>query len=790
MIGTLRAWILALAWVSVALGYAPTSSFAAPPDADKPTPEASTPDRDRSALFGLPDEDPPALFVPKTPRTVETRREIEAVRDYSAARALEDHRSWNEAIELLEKALKTEPDSVAILKRLSRLCFMRGKVEEALQYSRKVLDSDPGDTDTISRLVTHYNRKGDHASVETILKGVLANPRLARHSPGDILAEFELGKLYADRLQRDDKAAEAYAQVLESLDEKTANRLSPVDQMRILGDDPAEAYLEFGKVFLKANKYDLAIKAFRHGLVYDDEHSLLSLSLAEALLGAGQGDRALEIVDAYLKRQPQGSEAYELIEKILTSLHREAEITPRLEQAAKTDASNLSLQYALADRYHKIGQVDRAEAIYKSLLAAHPNPEGYAALAASLLKRRKADELLKVFVEALSKPSGYEAVKKQLEAVVKDSALADGVLDAGLKMLSAEPPQIPGSSVQILAAIAKDTGKSEKLVPILRVLLKQNPSPQIYREIAHSLGDEMHKYDEAAATVNEMLTRFPDERNVRTLISLGEYYHRAGQYDKSVETVREGLKLEPQNPEGQVILGWSLVLSGKLDEGFDSLRGAIKNDPANVFFNRLYGSLLTQFGRNEQAITLYKDLLERFPNNEELAEAAHSGLSVAYVNVGDYAKGEAELEVLFQRNPEDPGVNNDLGYLYADQGKNLEQAESMIRKALQGRPNEGAYLDSLGWVLYKRNKFQEAVEPLERAVKQLSGGGDATIYEHLGDVYFRLQENAKAKEAWEHAEQSAKKAIPSDKRLTEIRKKLESLGKLAPTPKPASGDTP
>jgi len=160
------------------------------------------------------------------------------------------------------------------------------------------------------------------------------------------------------------------------------------------------------------------------------------------------------------------------------------------------------------------------------------------------------------------------------------------------------------------------------------------------------------------------------------------------------------------------------------------------------------------------------------------------------VNLGDFAKGEAELGILFERDPDEPGVNNDLGYLYADQGKNLEKAEAMIRKALQQRPDEGAYLDSLGWVLYKRGKAKEAVEPLEKAVKQLSSGGDATIYEHLGDVYFRLHENAKAKAAWEQAEKSAAKAIPTDKRLGEIRKKLESLGKLTPTLKPASGDSP
>ena len=72
-----------------------------------------------------------------------------------------------------------------------------------------------------------------------------------------------------------------------------------------------------------------------------------------------------------------------------------------------------------------------------------------------------------------------------------------------------------------------------------------------------------------------------------------------------------------------------------------------------------------------------------------------------------------------QRNPDDPGPNNDLGYLYAEQGKNLEKAESMIRKALQEDPDSSAYLDSLGWVLFKRGKVKEALEPLKKAAEQM-----------------------------------------------------------------------
>ncbi|MEJ7639271.1 MAG: tetratricopeptide repeat protein, partial [Singulisphaera sp.] len=160
-----------------------------------------------------------------------------------------------------------------------------------------------------------------------------------------------------------------------------------------------------------------------------------------------------------------------------------------------------------------------------------------------------------------------------------------------------------------------------------------------------------------------------------------------------------------------------------------------------------------------EALALYKGLLEKYPNNEGVVHLARSGLSVIYVNRGDFAKGEAELEALLEREPEDAGVNNDLGYLYADQGKNLEKAEAMIRKAIQEEPENPAYLDSLGWVLFKRGKAKEAVGHLEKAVS-LPTGTDATIQEHLGDVYFQLQRPDKAKAAWKAAEAAPPRPRP------------------------------
>ena len=178
----------------------------------------------------------------------------------------------------------------------------------------------------------------------------------------------------------------------------------PLDLARILGNEPATAYLNFGMVFLEAKQNDLAVKAFERGLVYDEENPQIPLHLAETLLKQGKGEQALALVEHYIKRQPQALEAYELLAKVLTALKREVEITPRLEEAARRDSKNVPLQYVLADRYRETGQIEKADALYKSLLTTQPTPQTYRALAASLLKRKKPGDLLKVICEAMSQP--------------------------------------------------------------------------------------------------------------------------------------------------------------------------------------------------------------------------------------------------------------------------------------------------------------------------------------------------------------------------------------------------
>ncbi len=762
-----------------------------------------------SAFFGQPGDDPPRPSVPLRPTTVDDRRRTEVVRLYSAARSLEDQHLWPDAVVLLHEASKLDPDSVAIARRLNKIYVgAMGRHDLAEVYGRKVLAIEPGDTETLARMVDFYLRpdKSDSAAAEALLKDVLANPKLDAHSPGRLLAEFELGQLYADRLKQPGKAADAYAKVMDALDDKSANRFSRLDLTRILGNDSSDssrAYLNFALTFITARRDEMAVRALERALVYDEDNPKIALFLAETLLRLRKADQALGFVERVIRRQPQDVEVYELLAKVLTALGREKEITPRLEEAAQQDGKNVPLQYVLADRYRETGQVDKADALYKALLTTRPTPQTYRALAASLLKRKKAVELLKVICEAYARPITKAAIEPQLQAAGADDALAEAMLDAGFEQLSAKPPTLPESAYHVLTLIANTNRANaskarrlEKLLKIHRLHLQQEPSALVYSEIADTQV-RMGRYTEAAATFEQLLAQYPAEKSMRILAILADYRRRAGSVEAAKAAAAEAVKLDANDAEAHYRLANVLGDLGQADDAIRILRDLSRKDPNNALYELSLGQMLSRFSRNEEAIKVFEGMVKHYGDNDDVLRYIRSSLSVTYVNMGNYAKGESELELLLENNPDEPGTNNDLGYLYADQGKNLEKAESMIRKALQDKPDEYAYLDSLGWVLFKQGKVKEALQSLMKAAElmkperdQLGLGDDPTIFEHLGDVYFQLHEVDKAEDAWRKALKASEATVPPEKRVTEIKKKLESLRKLGSSPKPSTSQSP
>ena len=263
-----------------------------------------------------------------------------------------------------------------------------------------------------------------------------------------------------------------------------------------------------------------------------------------------------------------------------------------------------------------------------------------------------------------------------------------------------------------------------------------------------------------------------DDELGKFLLGNGQYAQAAAVYRKTLD--RRGVEgLERANVLFR--LSMALEFAGDTDAALAAIDNALKLAPQEPLLFYQQGWVHFHAKHWQQAEDRLRETLDRFPQDAESVRRVRLLLSALYVAQGDKSRGERVLEEVYETDPDDPGINNDLGYLYAEAGKKLDQAEAMIRKALATEPDNAAYLDSLGWVLYRQGKFAEAAEHLQKAVS-LPGGDDSTPWNHLGDSLAALKKPAEARRAWTKALELARgEAKPDAEEIEKIEAKLKSL---------------
>jgi len=141
---------------------------------------------------------------------------------------------------------------------------------------------------------------------------------------------------------------------------------------------------------------------------------------------------------------------------------------------------------------------------------------------------------------------------------------------------------------------------------------------------------------------------------------------------------------------------------------------------------------------------------------------------MAYERQGDWSKAESDLKAALVYRPDHPYLLNYLGYGWADQGMNLDQALQMLERAVSLRPSDGYITDSIGWVNYMMGRYKDSVPYLERAVELLPY--DPVINDHLGDAYWRVGRRHEAQFQWERAFNYA----ADDKLKAQLQQKLDT----------------
>jgi len=152
-------------------------------------------------------------------------------------------------------------------------------------------------------------------------------------------------------------------------------------------------------------------------------------------------------------------------------------------------------------------------------------------------------------------------------------------------------------------------------------------------------------------------------------------------------------------------------------------------------------------------------------------DQAHFQLGALHDENKNKEKSVASMKRAIELNPQNAAALNYLGYTWAEMGVQLDDAENLILRALKIEPNDGFYIDSLGWVYYQKGDYPRAVEQLERAVEIT--GDDPAIIEHLGDAY---EKAGKADRALTRYREALKKSTENEQ-TKRIREKIQRLEK-------------
>ena len=665
-------------------------------------------------------EDVVEPLAPARPRTPAEQARVEALAWFGTARVLQGRGDLAGALDAYLKSIEKDPNVLAVYRQVIPLALHLNKAEIALQSVQKASELAPNDFEWLVQLAELQIRTENLAGAIDSLERATRLPSLDPKSTAFIVLKNQLGQWYL-ATQRFVDASRVLEPVFAAVLDPAPYKLNAQLRNQILANVSFE---KFGEVFLQGGKPELALNALTKAVEKrGSKTGDLSFLLALAQFEKGDAQQALAEMQGYLdgNRQSKRQIAYDLLGRILEKLGLQQELLPRLEQAAQKDQRNPYLQLALAEQYVTANRLDEAEALFKKTLGLSADARGFAGLAGVYRRRAKPTELLSALSNSFGEAGSAKQIEKELEALVSDKALADAVLQLGREQLRSEPGKLKFPQGYVLAQLAAEAKQFDLMVEFYRHLL-----------------------------------RIRNERGMQLYEELGQHLVDARRYQQAAEVFGEAARsVGQERPQFEYQQAFALTMAGQADRGLEVIRRLINDNQQNPAYPFREAWILGHARQFDEAIAAYERLLARFPNSPQIQRLGRSGLSNVYVSKGDFRKGAEVLEEVYRDTPDDISVNNDLGYLYADQGQNLEQAERMIRKAVEAEPENGAYLDSLGWVLHRLGKHAEALPPIEKAVEKGQGAGDETLHEHLGDVLDKLNRNADALAAWKRARQLA-----------------------------------
>jgi tetratricopeptide (TPR) repeat protein len=625
-----------------------------------------------------------------------------------------------------------------------------------------------------------------------------------------------------------DRTAEAYAQFLQAHLFADAGKMDEAiaayRRAMVLDPNSATIPAELAELFAGENRNTDAQAAAEQSLKLDPDNKQAHRVLGQIF--AGVASNAQDTRVGRTSQQDNITKAIEHLEKALETPVKQTDIDVR---------ALLSRLYIAADQFDKAiplltdivkeapswrdgpnllmeafsGAGKNKEAVDWLEESAPDNPQLYSTLAGFYARERRWVDAAGAYEQALKvSPRSFD-IRVNLASMLMNTGSRSDLLRA--RDVLREAIGIRATDERALALLSQAERRSGEPVAAeataRKAIAQNNKNPRGYFVLAEALEDQRHfqgVVDALAPAVSSFRGTADGTLALSMLLPhLGFAYQELGQYDKAIQVFEDARKLAPNDPSMTTYLiraqmaaknytaaaeiahaaraknpddlrlasleSTALRRAGKVDQGVAAMEEFFRSQQDDPDAYVAMAQVYTDANRGAQAVRVLQDAQARFP--------AETGITFELGAVLDKQKKFAESEAVFRqlitKEPENAAALNYLGYMLAERGERLTESVDYIKRALAIDPENGSYLDSIGWAYYKDGKLDLAVEHLKRAADQLTT--NSVVQDHYGDVLFRLGRLDDAIAAWNKALSGDLDAVDRgdiDKKVKNAKQKL------------------
>jgi tetratricopeptide (TPR) repeat protein len=564
----------------------------------------------------------------------------------------------------------------------------------------------------------------------------------------------------------------------------------------------SRAYLHYveGMLALQDGRYAVAETELRRALLYDRDAAPIRLALAEVQWHLGRPDKADAYLAALLSETPGYGPALRLKARLAMARGDAAAAESALRALLAHDPDHRGAHEDLARLLVDQDRLDDARRLYEALARRHPadatlwmglavtfEARGRPAEAVAVWRRavgadetevRAHDGLARACEATAQRPCAIEALRAalthggdaahlqlRLARLLRETGDLAGAREAEAAAVAAAPYTVQVRIDAALAAYAR--GDTTMALSHLEEAIRLDPADaaaRFYRGLV--LGDR-RRWAEAARAMEAVETGSIYHLEAR--LHLGNALSHLGRHDDALEVLDALAESDPLDARVVTARASARLRAGDEAAAIALIEAALESAPLEPLLVEALAGLHDASGRPDEALSVLSEAAAERPEDLRL-RYAHG---VALERAGRVEEAVAEMKAILAKQPEHAAALNFVGYAWADRGMRLEEAEGLIRRALSLEPDNGYIVDSLGWVLYRRGRFAEAVVELERAAILLPE--HPVILEHLADAYARTGRAREARETYTRALDALE--ADDEKRRSALLEKLGALGR-------------